>query len=130
MNIRKFEYIIDNLEKFKDLSLEMPVIVEGKRDERALRELGINGAIHKVQTSLSVLEFCEKIAREHREVILFTDIDSAGKKIGKAVKKYLTDKGVKVEDNIARKLMRALDTAQAENISKRLERERMKINYP
>jgi 5S rRNA maturation endonuclease (ribonuclease M5) len=130
MNVRKFEYIIDNLEKLKDLSQDMPIIVEGKRDERALRNVGVEGEILKVQTSRSVVEFCDRAAGRYSEVILFTDLDAAGKKIGSLVKKYLTDKGVKVNGNIAKKLMHALDTAEAENVSKRLEKAYRRFNYP
>jgi 5S rRNA maturation endonuclease (ribonuclease M5) len=130
MNIRKFEYIKDILDELLELSLEIPIIVEGKKDEKALRDMGIIGKILKVQTSPSVLELCEGVARDHKAVVLFTDIDSAGKRIGRLVKKYLTDKGVKVNDNIAKKLMSALDTAEAENVSKRLEKAFRKFNYP
>jgi 5S rRNA maturation endonuclease (ribonuclease M5) len=130
INIEKLEYIRDMIEDLKELALEHPIIVEGKRDERALRELGIEGKIFKVQTAPSVLELCENVAGEHKEAILFTDLDSAGKRIGKNVKKYLTDKGVKVNDNIAKKLMYSLDTTETENVFKRFERAFRKINYP
>jgi 5S rRNA maturation endonuclease (ribonuclease M5) len=130
MDVRKFEYIIDILKELRELSLDSPIMVEGKRDEKALRDMGIMGKILKVQTSSSVLELCESVARDYKSVILFTDIDSAGKRIGRLVKKYLTDKGVKVNDNIAKKLMSALETAEAENVSKRLEKAFRKFNYP
>lgn len=130
MNLRQFEYIIERVEKLKDLSLDAPIIVEGKKDERALREVGIDGDILRVHTSTSLVEFCDTVAASYKEVILFTDLDSAGKKIGRVVKKYLTDKGVKVNDNIARKLMYALDTTETENVSKRLENVCKKFSYP
>jgi 5S rRNA maturation endonuclease (ribonuclease M5) len=130
MNRVKFEYILELLEDLKDLSLDTPLIVEGKNDEKALRNIGVTGEILKVQTHSSVLEFCESISSEYKRAILFTDLDSAGKRIGRNVKKYLTDKGVKVNDNIAKKLMHALDTAQAENLSKRFDKVCIKFNYP
>ncbi len=130
MNLRKFEHVLETIEKLKDLSSEIPVVVEGRRDKSALRRLGLKGEILKVQTSSSVFEFCESVAAKHSEVILFTDLDSAGRKIGKTVKKYLTDKGVKVNDTIAKKLMYALDTAEAENLAKRFERVCIAINSP
>lgn len=130
MNTRKFEHIIETVEELKDLSQEIPIIVEGKRDERALREVGVEGEILRVHRPQSVFEFCEDVAACHKEVILFTDLDEAGKKIGRIVKKYLTDKGIKINDNIGKKLMHALDTAEAENVSKRLEKAYRRFNYP
>jgi 5S rRNA maturation endonuclease (ribonuclease M5) len=130
MNLRKLDQLFDTIAKLKDLSHELPIIVEGLRDERSLRRIGVEGEILRVQTSHSVWELCESIAKENKEVILFTDLDSAGQKIGRLVKKYLTDKGVKVNDNIGKKLMRLLDTAEAENVSKRFEKAKRKFNYP
>ncbi|RMF90591.1 MAG: hypothetical protein D6733_03345 [Methanobacteriota archaeon] len=127
---RKFDYILEHVKRLKELSMECPVIVEGARDEQALRAVGVEGEILKVQTAGSVVEFCEGIAARYDEVILFTDLDSAGKRIGKAVKKYLTDKGVKVDDNTAKRLMYALDTAEAENLSKRFEKACRRFRYP
>jgi 5S rRNA maturation endonuclease (ribonuclease M5) len=127
---RKLEFIIDNVKELRELSLEMPVIVEGKNDERSLRKVGVCGDILKVKTNHSLFEFCELVSHGYKEVILFTDLDSAGKRIGKIVKKYLTDKGVKVNDKIARKLMYALNTSETENVSKRLESVYSKLNYP
>jgi len=122
MELRRLERVTLLLEELRRLSLEMPVIVEGRRDERSLREAGLRGEILRVHSNTSLLEFCDGIAAKYEEVVLFTDLDSAGRRIGRAVKKYLTDKGVKVNDSIARKLMHALDTAEAENVSKRLEK--------
>jgi 5S rRNA maturation endonuclease (ribonuclease M5) len=130
MNRAKFERLLENLEKLKDLSTDTPVIVEGKMDEKSLRDIGLSGAILRVQTAPSVLEFCEDVSKEYREVILFTDLDEAGRKIGGVVKKYLTDKGVKVNCNIAKRIMYVLDTVEAEKVAKRFERTCRKFNYP
>ncbi len=130
MNSSKFEHIIEAVEELRELSNEIPIIVEGKRDELSLRDLGINGEVLRVKTSLSVFEFCSDVAGQYGEVILLTDIDRAGKKIGGDVKKYLTDKGVKVNDNIGKKIMYALDTVEAEGISRRLSKLYKEFNYP
>lgn len=130
MNLRKFESLLDTLEKLRELSRDMPVIVEGKRDERSLRKVGVVGEIFKAQNSTSLVEFSDSIANRYREVVLFTDLDSAGKKIGSVVKKYLTDKGVKVNERIAKRIMLSLDTVEAENVSKLVEKAYGKFIYP
>ncbi len=122
--------MLENLDKLRDLSTDTPIIVEGKMDEKALRDIGINGKIIRVQEASSVFEFCEAVSAEHGEAILFTDLDAAGRKIGGVVKKYLTDKGVNVNNNIAKRIMYVLDTVEAEKVAKRLERTCRKFNYP
>jgi len=130
MNRRHYDKLLDIIQELKELSSEVPVIVEGIKDEKSLRHLGIDGEIFKVQTAASVLEFCDNLAAKYREVVLFTDLDSAGKKIGRNVKKYLTDKGVKINDNIAKRLMYTLDTVEAEKVFKRFEKVYQKFNSP
>ncbi len=130
MNRASFDSLLETLDKVKDLSQDTPLIVEGKMDEKALRDIGITGPILQVQTAPSVVEFCESTAKNYREALLFTDLDAAGKKIGRVVKKYLTDKGVKVNDNIEKKLLYALDTVETEKVAVRLERVCRKFSYP
>ncbi|MFV2040953.1 MAG: toprim domain-containing protein [Candidatus Hydrothermarchaeales archaeon] len=130
MNRAKFDCLLETLDKLKDLSTDTPVIVEGKMDEKALREIGVTGPVYQVQTASSVFEFCEDVAKDHREALLFTDLDAAGKKIGRVVKKYLTDKGVKVDDNIAKKFLHTLDIVETEKVAVRLERVCRKFSSP
>jgi 5S rRNA maturation endonuclease (ribonuclease M5) len=130
MNRASFDSLLETLELLRDISQDTPIIVEGKMDEKALREIGVTGPIYQVQTASSVFEFCEDAAKDHREALLFTDLDAAGKKIGRVVKKYLTDKGVKVDDKFAKKLLYALDTVETEKVAVRLERVCRKFSYP
>jgi 5S rRNA maturation endonuclease (ribonuclease M5) len=58
-----------------------PVIVEGKRDSAALRELGLKGEIIEVHRGIGIYEFCEKIAEEFPAVALLTDWDEKGEAI-------------------------------------------------
>lgn len=104
--------------------------MEGQRDERALRQLGMKGPIYQVQSSGSLLEVCERVAEEHKEVLLFLDLDKEGKRITKTVKKYLTDKGVKVDTKLQKKIMRTLETRETENLSRRYDKACKQYNYP
>jgi len=130
MNPRKLDSLIEAINKLRELSQDMPVIVEGKKDERSLRELSVEGEIFKVQSAPSLVEFSDSIANRYREVVLFTDLDPAGKKIGRVVKKYLTDKGVKVNERIAKKIMLSLDTVEAESVSKLVRKAYREFTYP
>jgi len=79
---------LERLEKLEGLILELQqmsdkgavIIVEGKRDRKALRALGITGDI-ELGTKKSILVFCEDVAREYNNVIVLTDWDEKGEKL-------------------------------------------------
>ena len=76
-----------------------PIIVEGKKDESALRELGICGKVVTVKTGgKSFLEAAEEIEMlSPREVILFLDFDRRGEEGTKRLKQNL--ERVKIKAN-------------------------------
>jgi 5S rRNA maturation endonuclease (ribonuclease M5) len=53
------------------------IIVEGLKDARALNNLGINGDF-ELATHQTIMDFCEKVARQNRSVIILTDWDRRG----------------------------------------------------
>jgi len=58
----------------------IPIIVEGPNDEKALRELGINGEIIPAKTFKSFIHIISEIEeRGQKEVILLMDFDRRGK---------------------------------------------------
>ena len=68
-------------EIFEELSFfneKIPIIVEGKNDELALRKLGVKGEIIKLNTGQTILNFCEDLSRKYNEVIILTDWDPKG----------------------------------------------------
>jgi 5S rRNA maturation endonuclease (ribonuclease M5) len=57
------------------------IVVEGKRDEKILRELGVKASIVKTQSGRPRLEFLEEIASaagEGGQVLILTDFDPEG----------------------------------------------------
>lgn len=89
------------LELFDELILAnetIPIIVEGKNDEAALRKLGAKGEIIRLNIGLSILNFCEQVASDHDEVIILPDWDKKGIQLFKKLKrdfKYTNVKTVK-----------------------------------
>jgi 2,5-diamino-6-(ribosylamino)-4(3H)-pyrimidinone 5'-phosphate reductase len=58
----------------------IPIIVEGPHDEKALRELCINGEIISAKTFKSFFHIISEIEEHgHKEVILLMDFDRRGK---------------------------------------------------
>jgi len=74
----------------------IPIIVEGKNDEFALRKLGVRGLILRLNTGQSILNFCEDVARTYNEVILLTDWDRKGKQLFNKLKKNFKFTRVKI----------------------------------
>lgn len=83
-------------EELIDANKSIPIIVEGKNDEFALRKLGAQGLILRLNTGQSILNFCEDIARTYNEVILLTDWDRKGKQLFNKLKENFKFTRVKI----------------------------------
>jgi len=116
--LRKFELLLQEIEELKELSKHCAIVVEGKKDERALRSLGIDAEYYHA-TSIPTFELCEKIREKHRDVILFIDADREGRKLCKKIKSYLVEMGVRVNDRYRLSMLMKLETHQVENVYRR-----------
>ncbi len=92
---KKIDELIEELFRANETA---PIIVEGKNDEFALRKLGMAGKIFRLNTGLSILNFCEKIARKYGEVIILTDWDEKGKQLFDKLKEHFIYTNVKIID--------------------------------
>lgn len=122
MNRTRYEKIIEEIEDLKELSQEIPIVVEGRRDEKALRGLGISGEVFQISTGTPFYEFCEGITGRYKDIILFTDIDAEGQRIARRFKGYMSQNGVMVNDRFRPTLLSMLDTHQVESMFCRLQK--------
>ncbi len=76
-----------------------PVIVEGERDVKALRALGLAGEIVALNRGTTVFNFCERLAAEHHAVILLTDWDVRGGQLARLLRDGLAANGVRCEED-------------------------------
>ena len=68
-----------------------PVIVEGKRDDIALRNLGYEGQLIRLNDGKSILYTVEKLVRKNGRGSMFVilmDWDQTGEKLAKRLKEY------------------------------------------
>lgn len=79
------------------------IMVEGEKDERSLRSLGINGRIVKAAHP-PLLSLADKIARESGTVVLLTDWDERGERLALRISKYLRSLDVNIDTVIRRQL--------------------------
>lgn len=84
---------LENLEtallELRDENKRIPVIVEGNKDIDALRKLDIGGTIIRVNAGISLIDFCDKIAQEHTDIIILTDWDRKGGYLCRTIRKNL-----------------------------------------
>jgi len=106
IDLERAERLREVFEILGDLNDSVPVIVEGKKDESALRELGLNGEIIKLHAGKSLYDFCDNILRKFDRVILLLDWDRRGEELSKSLSKYL--KGHYEEFSSFRELLKIL----------------------
>jgi 5S rRNA maturation endonuclease (ribonuclease M5) len=64
------------------------IIVEGRRDEMALRSLGVVGPVI-MASHRPALDLAEEVAQSYSEIILLTDWDSKGDEMATAIEQHL-----------------------------------------
>ena len=88
-NERTLVDILSSLEKKYGPIL---VVVEGKRDERVLRNLGFNGKVIRTQTQSTRVQVADQITLERdpeSQVLILTDFDNEGIQIAKFLEQEL-----------------------------------------
>jgi 5S rRNA maturation endonuclease (ribonuclease M5) len=70
------------------------VVVEGERDRRSLRRLGVRGPIALVHRGQSLSALSNDLARGCRRVIVMTDWDLEGGQIAHRLERFLSNDGV------------------------------------
>lgn len=83
------EKIKEILHYLYEINKLIPIIVEGKRDKEALREIGFDGQIITIHSGKSLYEFSENIASRYEKVILLIDWDEKGEELYSKIGEYL-----------------------------------------
>jgi 5S rRNA maturation endonuclease (ribonuclease M5) len=93
----------------------VPIIVEGRRDEAALKKLGINGPIHCLKaTGEPRFRFIERLDGSKRAIVL-TDFDREGGELGTWLYQELSYRGVRADNQLWRKI-RGLARAEVRSV--------------
>ncbi|ANF23021.1 toprim domain-containing protein [Thermococcus piezophilus] len=98
-NYKRFEELINKLREF-----EGAIIVEGPRDEVALRNLGVRAEIIRLsRLPLSEIAF---IASSYDEVMILTDFDRKGEELARKLLQYLEGYSCRVDSETRKELKR------------------------
>lgn len=82
----------ETLVELREENKNVPIIVEGDKDTTALHKLEITGEIIRFNKGQSVSDFCDTIAQKHQKIILLTDWDWRGGRLGSSIKKHLENR--------------------------------------
>ena len=100
----RYEELLAVIDELAEASAEKPVIVEGERDVRSLRALGVMGDILPLNRGTTVFVACEKLAAEHREAIILTDWDVRGGQLARLLRDGLAANCVKYDETLRARL--------------------------
>ena len=98
-NYKRFLELIDKLREF-----EGALIVEGMRDEVALRNLGVRAEIIKL-SRFPLVEIA-LIASSYKEVMILTDLDRKGEELARKLLGYLSGYPCRVDSETRKELKR------------------------
>ena len=88
------------------------IIVEGKKDQRALKQLRINS----ITLKKPLYQLVEEIAEKHTSCIILTDLDSEGRKLYRILRNNLEKYKIKVNNKFRNFLMKNTDLSQIEGL--------------
>lgn len=98
--------ILETLEELRELSLQMPVIVEGKKDREALQKLDVPGRLVRLNRGTSVFRLCERLAEDYTEVLILTDWDRRGGQLSRLLREGLAANDVRANTEVRARLAR------------------------
>ncbi len=107
------------LEQINELKKKI-IIVEGKKDKKALEELGLKNII--TLSKKPIYKIIEEIAEKAKEVVILTDLDNEGKKMFDKLNSGLQCHGVKVDNKFRLFLFKKTKLRQIEGLVRYLEK--------
>jgi len=104
------------------------VIVEGLRDEKSLRDLGIEGPVI-MASRRPALDLAEGAARRYSEVVILTDWDEKGDEMAYNLKRHLRSAGARFDVDIRGRIRSLVkkEIKDVESLSRYVEK--MRENY-
>lgn len=96
------------------------IIVEGEKDKKALENLGIKKII--TLNNEPLFKIAENISKEHKDVIILTDLDKKGKQLYGKLNSSLQRLGLRVDNNFRNFLLKKTKLRQIEGFTSYIEK--------
>ncbi|MEA1966268.1 MAG: toprim domain-containing protein [Euryarchaeota archaeon] len=127
--VRRYKLIERVLQDLLEMSERGAVIVvEGRNDESALRNLGICGAIES-PGGQSLLHFTDSLASNYDSVIVLTDWDRRGNQLSAQIVRYLQSHDVVIDTDLRSRLKKLVqkDIKDVQGLNRYILKLRQKI---
>ena len=111
----EFSEHIDKIKQSNQL-----IIVEGKKDTKALQNFGIKNIIELNKKPL--FEIIENISNNNKKCIILTDLDRQGKELYGKLNSGLQQRGVKIDDSFRNFLFKNTKLRQIEGLENYIEK--------
>jgi len=113
-DIERAERLREVIGHLLEINKKFPVIVEGKKDATALRNLGLVGDIITLHNGQNLYDFCDDIIDRFHRVVVLLDWDRKGETLNKTVSIHL--KGCWEEFSSFRELLKILCQKEIKDI--------------
>ncbi|MBS3782333.1 MAG: topoisomerase [Candidatus Thermoplasmatota archaeon] len=126
----ELEGILNILDRMKNEDKAIPVIVEGRKDMKALRSLGFERKIIKIKKGKTIFRIIEGLRGDHEKVIILTDWDSSGGKLCYKIKKACESNDIKYDVEYRKQLIKYLkkEVKDVESIPTFIKRAKRDLN--
>jgi 5S rRNA maturation endonuclease (ribonuclease M5) len=84
------------------------VLVEGERDRRAVRRLGLRGSVATLHAGRTLAETAQALVRRGRRVVILTDWDAEGGHLAHRLAEFLRAERLELDLETRRRLARVL----------------------
>ncbi len=116
--------IFSHLQQIQDYNI--PVIVEGHNDKKALQELGLDNIF---TLNMPLFKIVERI--QGKEVVILTDLDKKGKQLYRRIQHDCIHHGIKINNQLRHFLFKETQLSHIEGLAtylKNLEEKNSKSN--
>lgn len=126
----ELEGVLEIIEMIKSEKEDIPIIVEGKKDKSALRELGIERKIIKIKSGERIFRIIEELRGEHKKVIILTDWDHTGGKLCYKIKKACESNAIEYDVEYRKRMIKYLkkEIKDVESIPSFIDRAKRRIH--
>lgn len=89
-DIERAERLREVLAALAEVNSRFPVVVEGKNDALALRQLGLEGEMLVLHRGQRLYDFCEEVAERFPRIVLLLDWDLKGEHLQRSLAQNLS----------------------------------------
>ncbi len=122
--------LLEILERIKAEDSEVPIIVEGKKDKKALKKLGIERKIIQIKKGKRVFRIIEDLRGKYEKVIILTDWDHSGGKLCYKIKKACESNAIEYDIDYRKEIIKYLkkEVKDVESIPSFVDRAKRRIH--